>query len=200
MAEKLTVAQELSPYRPEWPGEFREIAARLRGSLGPLALRVDHIGSTAVPGLTAKDRIDIQVTVADFSPAADARLTDALTALGYAPAPDVTRDHQPPGDTSPESEWEKRYFRPPAGQRATNLHVRAEGRANQRYALLFRDYLRACPPAASAYAELKRRLAAYVGPDRDAYVEIKDPACDLIMVGAEAWAATVGWMPGPSDG
>ena len=55
------------PYKPSWPGEFHELADLLRGSLGDLALRIDHIGSTAVPGLAAKDRIDIQVEVPRLS-------------------------------------------------------------------------------------------------------------------------------------
>ena len=74
-----------------------------------------------------------------------------------------------------------------------NLHIRAEGRANQRYALLFRDYLRAHPTVAAGYGELKRRLADYVGADRNNYVEIKDPVCDIITAAAEEWAAATGW-------
>jgi GrpB-like predicted nucleotidyltransferase (UPF0157 family) len=64
------------------------------------------------------------------------------------------------------------------------VHVRVEGRPNQRYALLFRDYLRAHPDAAAAYAALKRALAA-LGIDREVYADVKDPACDLIFVAAE---------------
>lgn len=199
MSKALTVAQELVPYRPEWPGEFRVLAEHLRGALGTVALRVDHIGSTSVPGLTAKDRIDIQVTVQDFAPETDIHLTDALESIGYTRISTIDRDHQPPGDTSAEANWEKRYFRAPEGQRPTNLHIRAAGRANQRYALLFRDYLRAHPAAAAGYGELKRRLADYVGEDRDSYVEIKDPVCDIVIAGGEEWAAAINWTPGPPD-
>ncbi|HLF00508.1 MAG TPA: GrpB family protein, partial [Anaerolineales bacterium] len=98
----------------------------------------------------------------------------------------------------PESDWEKLYFRPPAGQRRTNTHMRAQGRANQRYPLLFRDYLRAHPATAEAYAELKRRLAANLA-DSQTYPEVKDPAVDLIYFAAEDWAAITGWQPGLSD-
>jgi GrpB-like predicted nucleotidyltransferase (UPF0157 family) len=73
-----------------------------------------------------------------------------------------------------------------------------QGRANQRYALLFRDYLRAHPRSAAAYAELKRRLASNLA-DLRTYPDVKDPACDLIIVAAEDWADATGWMPGPSD-
>jgi GrpB-like predicted nucleotidyltransferase (UPF0157 family) len=79
------------------------------------------------------------------------------------------------------------------------MHVRVQGRPNQRYALLFRDYLREHPAAAAAYAELKRRLAA-LEIDRGVYADVKDPACDLIMAAAEEWSALSGWRAGPSDG
>ncbi len=183
------------PYRESWPEEFREIAAELRRGLGELALRIDHIGSTAVPHLAAKDKLDIQITVA----ALDERIVKAMTALGYHPPEGVWRDHRPPLATGPESDWEKLLFLPPPGQRPTNTHVRVAGRANQRYALLFRDYLRAHPAAAEAYAELKRRLARHLA-DPQAYPEVKDPAVDLIYLAAEHWAVATGWQPGPSDG
>jgi GrpB-like predicted nucleotidyltransferase (UPF0157 family) len=73
------------------------------------------------------------------------------------------------------------------------------GRANQRYAVLFRDYLRANPAMAVAYGQVKLALAAYHADDVEAYYAIKDPVCDVIMGGAEDWAATTGWVPGPSD-
>src|SRR5437660_9517044 len=98
-----------------------------------LALRIDHIGSTSVPGLAAKDVIDVQVTVA----ALDARsIAAALAPLGYTLRADITNDHVPPGRNDPPEEWQKLYFRAPEGQRRTNLHVWQAGRANQRYALL----------------------------------------------------------------
>jgi GrpB-like predicted nucleotidyltransferase (UPF0157 family) len=159
-----------------------------------LALRIDHIGSTSVPGLAAKDIIDIQVTV----PALDERVTAAMGALGYTPPEGVWRDHRPPGCDGPESDWLKMVFRPPPGQRRTHTHVRAAGRPNQRYPLLFRDYLRAHPDTAAAYAELKRRLAAQLA-DPDTYPEVKDPAVDLIYFAAEEWATNIAWAPGPSD-
>ena len=74
-----------------------------------------------------------------------------------------------------------------------HVHVRENGRLNQRYALLFRDYLRAAPTAAAAYGELKRALATSLPNDRDAYTAVKDHACDLIIAGAEQWADRTGW-------
>jgi len=67
------------PYNPAWPAEFRAIAAGLRQALGELALRIDHIGSTAVPGLRAKDIVDIQITVRSLDPEIERR----LAAPGY---------------------------------------------------------------------------------------------------------------------
>lgn len=185
---------EIVPYQTQWPAEFQAIAARLRQALGGLALRIDHIGSTSVPGLSAKDIIDVQITVA----ALDEPLRIALTSLGYVQPEGVWRDHCPPTGDESEAEWEKWFFFPPAGQRKTNTHVRIQGRANQRYPLLFRDYLRLHPATAGAYAELKRRLAANLA-DPHTYPEVKDPAVDLIYFAAEAWAAATRWTFGPPD-
>jgi GrpB-like predicted nucleotidyltransferase (UPF0157 family) len=182
------------PYHRSWPTEFQSIATRLRQGLGGLALRIDHIGSTAVPGLPAKDIIDVQITVA----ALDDDLVAAMTDLGYSLAEGLRRDHCPPGFSGPPADWEKLYFREPPGQRLTNTHIRVQGRPNQRYALLFRDYLRAHPATAGAYAELKRRLAQNLA-DPQTYPEVKDPAVDLIYLPAQEWAAATGWQPGPSD-
>jgi GrpB-like predicted nucleotidyltransferase (UPF0157 family) len=184
---------EIIPYQTRWPAEFAEIASALRRGLGDLALRIDHIGSTSVPGLAAKDVIDIQITVA----ALDERLLSAMLALGYSQS-GSRGDHRPAGALGPDSDWDKWLFHLPSGQRQTNMHVRVLGRANQRYPLLFRDYLRAHPATAEAYAELKRRLAQQLA-DPKTYPEVKDPAVDLIYLAAEEWAAAVHWQPGPSD-
>lgn len=185
---------EIVPYQDSWPSDFRSIAMVLRQGLGPLALRIDHIGSTSVPGLAAKDVIDIQITVA----ALDQPLLSAINALGYSQSERVRRDHRPAQMGGPDTDWEKWYFNPPAGQRRTHTHVRVEGRANQRYPLLFRDYLRAHMATAEAYAELKRRLAQHLA-DPQMYPDVKDPAVDLIYLAAEEWAASTRWQVGPSD-
>lgn len=184
-------AIEIVPYREQWPAEFVRLAAPLREALGDLALRVDHIGSTAVPGLAAKDVIDMQVTVRELSDDVQA----ALGSIGYSRLADINSDHAPPYWTGPEEEWQKQIYRPPAGLRRTNLHVRVEGRANQRYALLFRDFLRTHPAAMGAYALIKQHLARLHPDDWDAYYDIKDPACDLIWSGAEEWAQRTNWQP-----
>ena len=77
--------------------------------------------------------------------------------------------------------------------------MRMAGHANQRYALLFRDYLRAHPMAAEAYAQVKTALAKRDNADEDFYYDVKDPVCDIIMAGAEEWAARTVWTLGPTD-
>lgn len=186
----------IAPYDPQWPLEFRHLGMALRAALGDLALRIDHIGSTAVPGLSAKDIIDVQITVAALDKHA---LVAALSALGYRFWDDITGDHLPPGRADALSEWSKLYFSAPQGQRRTNLHIRQAGQANQRYALLFRDYLRADPGVTRAYAQVKEALARLHPEDFDGYYDVKDPVCDIIMAAAEHWANETRYVPGPTD-
>jgi GrpB-like predicted nucleotidyltransferase (UPF0157 family) len=186
----------ISPYDPQWPLEFRQLGMPLRAALGDLALRIDHIGSTAVPGLVAKDVIDVQITVAALDKRA---LVAPISSLGYHFWDIDTCDHVPPGRTDAASEWSKLYFSEPPGQRPTHVHVRQAGRPNQRYALLFRDYLRADPSVAAAYAQIKEALARLHPEDFDAYYDVKDPVCDIVMAAAERWATSVGYAPGEPD-
>jgi GrpB-like predicted nucleotidyltransferase (UPF0157 family) len=185
---------EIVSYKSSWPDEFVKIGSILRRGLGKLALRIDHIGSTSVPGLAAKDIIDIQITVAALSQEA----YQAMLGLGYTRLEHIWRDHRPTNADGEAAEWKKWLFKPPTLQRRTNAHVRVQGRANQRYPLLFRDYLRSHPATAEAYAELKRRLAQHLA-DPDSYPDVKDPAVDLIYLAAEEWATAIHWHPGDSD-
>lgn len=173
---------------PTWPAQFAELDVELAAAMGPLALRVDHIGSTSVPGLAAKDVIDVQITVAELGPA----IVDALTEAGFAHRADIDSDLLT-GCDDPD-ELRKLYFNERAGDRRANIHVRAAGRANQRYALLFRDHLRADDAVRDAYAELKRVLAREYPDDADGYYDIKDPAMDIIYRSAEHWATATGWV------
>ena len=94
---------------------------------------------------------------------------------------------------------EEMVFSPVHATRLINLHVRIAGYPNQRYPLLFRDYLKVTPLAAQAYARVKKALAHYHPDDIEAYCDIKDPVCDLIIQAAEVWAKSNQWQPGPSD-
>jgi len=178
------------PHRARWSAEFQEIAAAIRARSGESALRIDHIGSTSVPSLCAKDVIDLQVTVAKL----DGDVAERLRQLGFVQLPEIAGDHVPPGYAGPKSDWAKLFFVEPSGQRRINVHVRQANRPNQRYALLFRDYLIAHPRAAAAYGELKQRLAASLVSE-DAYADVKDPAVDLIYFAAEEWASHWQWQP-----
>lgn len=184
------------PYKPSWPNEFLEKGTMLRHILGDLASRIDHIGSTAVPGLAAKDVIDIQITAERLAN----NLERAMNLAGFQRLINIDQDHVPPGKESVAREWEKWFFQPASPGRRVNVHVRMPGRANQRYAILFRDYLRAFPAIAQAYGQVKEAIVKYhPEQDMEAYYDIKDPVCDIIMGGAEAWAASTNWQPGPSD-
>ncbi len=183
-------AIQIVPYNPEWPHEFAACAALLRTQLHPYCTRIDHIGSTSVPGLAAKDILDIQIAVPDFSPA----LVQKLLALGYLHRPDITGDHCPASIHFEPASWQKQFFKTPAGARPMNIHIRRDGAENQRYALLFRDYLRTHATAAAAYAKVKLALAQRHPDDWDFYYAVKDPVCDIVWEAALAWAGQTGWQ------
>jgi len=189
-AHPLTV--QLVPHRTAWADEFAAAAGRLRAVLGRLALRIDHIGSTSVPALPAKDVIDLQVVVPSLAPIPP--LVDAFARAGYE-LRYAGRDHVPPGWGGPDEAWEKLLFVPPEGRRV-HAHVRVAGSPNERYALLFRDYLRADDAARDRWAEVKAQVAAATR-SREEYAEAKDPLTDELMAGAEEWAAACGWTPPP---
>ncbi|HEY7566879.1 MAG TPA: GrpB family protein, partial [Gemmatimonadaceae bacterium] len=128
----------------------------MRTALGNRAIRIDHIGSTSVPGLAAKPIVDIQISVADFEPLDAFRLP--LEGLGY-----VFRADNP--------ELTKRYFREAAGQPRTHVHVRQRGSWAEQFALLFRDYLRSNADEADHYGNFKRVLAAKYVTERERYTD-----------------------------
>jgi GrpB-like predicted nucleotidyltransferase (UPF0157 family) len=179
----------IHPYNAKWPQEFEILRQALLEALGPLALRIAHIGSTSVPGLGAKDVIDIQVTVRALSP----QITQKLVGAGFIHREDLTQDHAPLGEDDRPELWTKRVFVEPEGQRRANIHIRMAGNPNQRYALLFRDYLRTHPNSARSIELIKREIAIRHSDDKDAYYAIKDPVYDLIWEAAKEWAEVTGW-------
>lgn len=181
----------IEAYRPTWPQDFEAIRASLLQVLGPLALRIDHIGSTSVPGLGAKDVIDVQITVQALEPEVRRKLIEA----GYVPIEAITRDHTPLGADENPSLWRKWFFNERPGERRANIHVRVQGNPNQLYPLLFRDYLRAHPNAARTVELIKRELAQRHGDDEDAYYAIKDPVYDLVWEAAQEWSRHSGRQP-----
>jgi GrpB-like predicted nucleotidyltransferase (UPF0157 family) len=183
----------VSRYQPGWPARAAAELAGLRAALGPLVLRAEHIGSTAIPDMAAKDVLDLQLSVADLDEAASA-FDEPLRQLGYQRRP-YDFDHVPAGMTSDPQRWAKRYWnrrRHPDGD--VNLHVRLAGSPNEQLALLFRDWLCAHPLAVAGYARFKQLLAADVS-DLEKYTDIKDPVVDVIVAAAAGWAEQTGWRP-----
>jgi len=180
---------------PAWPAQARRLAERVRLAAGGRALRVDHIGSTSIPGLPARDIIDLQVTVASLADA-DA-VSPVLADAGFpavAGAEDAARPRS--GHAGP-GQWEgPRHASADPGRHA-HLSVRAHGTAGWRYALLFRDWLRADPAVLAEYAALKRGLAADHAGDADgaSYTAAKGPWFDTRLARADDWARTTGWRP-----
>ncbi len=191
----------LVPADPSWPAQAERILARLRTACGHLAARIDHIGSTAIPGMDAKDVIDIQVTVASIEVADD--LAGALLSAGY-PCTAITHDVPKPDGRSTveefnrvddESLWAKRLYCSADPARPTNVHVRVDGWPGQQFALLFIDWMKANPPARSDYAASKRALAVPGLTDVGAYAEAKEPWFLDAYRRAWEWADTTGWRP-----
>ncbi|WP_431883157.1 dephospho-CoA kinase [Micromonospora gifhornensis] len=175
---------------PTWPQQYARLAARIRHAIAPAELRIDHIGSTAVPELAAKDVIDIQLGVPSLAEA-DGPLTQRLADAGFPRIPGDWWDTPRPAGTG---RWEKRLHGSADPARPVHLHLRVTGSPGWRYALLMRDHLRADPDRRAAYLMLKRELAASA-PDSGTYATAKDPWFDEEHLRAEEWAARTGWRP-----
>jgi GrpB-like predicted nucleotidyltransferase (UPF0157 family) len=152
-------------YQEGWPERFERERERLGRALGPLALTIEHIGSTAVPGLAAKPIVDLLVTVSDPE---DASLIAPIEAAGYE-----LRVREPG----------HRMFRTP--ERDVHVHLWAADDPEVDRLLRFRDRLRSSPQDRAAYAELKRALAGRSWPDMNAYADAKGPLIESILSRAE---------------
>lgn len=167
-------------YDPGWPDRFACWHARIAAELDGAARRIDHVGSTSVPGLAAKPTIDIQVGVDDVED--EHSYAPGLERLGLVLR---SRDRL------------HRFFRPPAGRpRDVHVHVCRAGGAWEREHLLFRDHLRTHPPARRQYAAAKREAVETWGNDRVAYGEAKSDVILDQLADAERWAKETGWQPG----
>ena len=168
------------------------MAGRIHTIAAEAVLRIDHIGSTAVPALSAKNVIDIQLTVVDLEDAE--RTVSLLGEAGFRPKKSFEYDEFH-GLQANSPELRKRYIREPSGERRTHIHVREAGRFNTRYALLFRDYLRANVHAREEYELAKRRAADLFPHSIDGYLFLKEPAFHLVYHAADLWAEKTGWRP-----
>jgi GrpB-like predicted nucleotidyltransferase (UPF0157 family) len=168
----------LVPYDPAWAEEFKALRRRLAHALGEAVARIDHVGSTAVPGLVAKPVIDVQVQVVDIDD--EPAYRPPLERLGL-------------GLRYREPEWA--YFRAAALPRRHHVHVTPAGSPRSRVQLLFVAFLRADPATREAYAALKRELASRFAADRLGYTDAKTGFIRDALERAEAWARTTGWRP-----
>jgi dephospho-CoA kinase len=138
----------LAPYDVTWPRQAERIMARVRAAAADVAVRVDHHGSTAVPGLPAKDVIDLQLVVSSLADAD--RIADALSDAGFPRLDGEWWDAALDGEA--DTRWAKRLHVGADPARPVNLHVRPSTGAAWRLSLLFRDWLRDL-----AYQEVQRR-------------------------------------------
>lgn len=163
-------------YDPGWPARFATERRRIVRALGSTARRVDHIGSTSVPGLAAKPIIDIDLSVPD--PDDEPAYLPALQRAGYH-----LRVRQPGHRMVRTVDLD------------VHVHICREASEWERRHLLFRDRLRSDSADRDAYAALKRELARREWPDMNAYADAKSVLIGEIMARAEAWAHEVDWQP-----
>ncbi len=185
----------LTPANPEWPAQAGRLIARLRAAVGEDILALDHVGSTAVPGLAAKDVIDLQLGVEDM--AAAERIAPLLADAGFPGWAGVSSDNPKPSHPDP-ADWRKRLHGNADPGRAVNLHVRALGSPGWRFALCFRDWLRDDAAARAAYLAEKRRVAKLHGVDKSTAGYAADKEGWFTEYAAprmDAWAQRTGWQP-----
>ncbi len=173
---------------PDWPVHAARLIARLRHVLGA-DTAIEHIGSTAVPGVPAKDVIDLMLAVRTLAEADE--IAGRLTAVGFPRRQGEWADNERgvPGHT-----WPKRMHGTADPGRPVNLHVRVAGTPGWRFALLMRDHLRTVAPARADYAAARAAWAAEE-TDRCSYGEAKEAYFDSEARAAHAWAESTGWQP-----
>jgi GrpB-like predicted nucleotidyltransferase (UPF0157 family) len=159
-------------YDPEWPFLFAAERERLRAAMGEGTERIDHVGSTSVPGLAAKPIVDIQISVASFEP--PETYDEPLRGLGYGPRPDLEPAH--------------RFYRYLVdGTARFHVHICETGKDWESDHLLFREFLKANPRVAEKYAEMKREKALRFPESRERYTDAKAPHIEGIMAAARRW-------------
>lgn len=161
---------ELAAYDPAWPEQFEREADRIRAALGDRVLRLEHVGSTSVPGLAAKPIIDVLLVVSDSSD--EATYVPPMEAAGY-----VLRIREP--------DWhEHRLFKGP--DLNVNVHVFPTGCAEIERMELFRDRLRADAVERALYERTKRELAARDWEFTQEYADAKGVTVEAILARAHA--------------
>ena len=167
----MTVEQvHIVPYDPSWPTLFAKERDRILEAVGQWVEEVEHVGSTAIPGLDAKPVVDLMAGLKSMADASSC--VEPLTNLGYS--------HWAEG-AQPHHHLFVKFVDPEMSARTHNLHLVEAGGQYWEERLLFRDYLRKHPEAAKEYAQLKHRLASRHREDREAYTEAKaDFVCKVV--------------------
>ncbi len=183
---------QLVPPNPDWSTDAARLLARVGAAVGRLGMTLDHVGSTAVPGLDAEDVIDLQLGVASME-VADS-LGPALSRAGFSGLPGIWRDAPHPADDDPRRYVKRLHANADPG-RAVNLHVRVVGEPGWRFALAFRDWLLADAEVAREYCDVQRRLVVEFGPDPGTYPPTEAGWPADAWTRCQAWAAQTGWQP-----
>ena len=181
----------LVAYEDSWPVAAARLIARIRLALGDTAVGIEHIGSTSVPGLIAKDVIDLQIAVQQLSDADAPEFVKALADKGFPRSEDHDQDAVHPWAPDPSS-WSKRFHGSADPGRVVHVHVREHGSAGWESAVLFRDWLVANPDERDAYADLKRGVAR-TETTTTGYTVAKEPWIEDALERARVWARHTGW-------
>ena len=155
----------LVPYRPEWAALYEQEKARVMEAIGTHVLDVQHVGSTAIPGIVAKPVLDIAIAVAEFEAATVC--IAPLQALGYR--------------YRGENGIPRRHYFVRGEPRSHQIHMLETDGSEWERMIRFRDYLRAHPETAAEYAALKQRLAALHPTEVQRYADAKRPFVERIL-------------------
>lgn len=175
--ERFDPAVRVVEYNAAWATQAQEELRRLGELLGSVAARLEHVGSTAVPGLAGKPILDLQLSVADVE--ARARYVSPLRRLGYVFVPD------------PESSDFHFFAKPLERPRSHHLHVCQIGSAHELRHVAVRDFLRVHDADAMSYEMLKRELVERHPRDRLAYMSGKERYLGGLQARALEWASRV---------
>lgn len=181
----------LTEYREVWAYEFQVLAETLRKLELDTRGAIEHVGSTSIPGMVAKDVIDAQIRVVELN--VDA-MTERFTDAGYR----CRLEEWNKRESTRHGDFPKLVFGPPRGGRRVNVHVRLDGTQGAMDTLLFRDYLRSEEEPRFRWAEFKRSIVEDAGAiDLAGYGQAKQSKWDELMHHADAWAVATNWQASP---
>lgn len=186
------VRNVLLPHDPEWAGQAARMIDRLRLTCGDSAIRIDHIGSTAIPGISSRDALDILISVKDLQTADS--LAEPLAEAGFPRVESVTSEAPKPaygvGGEADPALWVERVHGSADPGRPARIHLRVDGWPGQRFALLLRDWLRANPDERAVFQAAKHRARV---DSEVPYGQALAPWFDGAYNRSEEWAQRTGW-------